>query len=161
MREKAEGEAVMAATMDGLEDEFDSTSQAKPVTANNVGPCVMCGNPVFQKTDCFVCSRVADGGCNFTMAIPEIKLAVAGNIPKPLHEALLYSDEEIRDLMNGLLCSREKQTVTWHDLDGSIFEYYEMLLLKNDADQWMLQITRDDEELAEVARENFRRIYDI
>lgn len=140
----------------------DATIKAAAATQidDNVGPCPECSNPVIQYSDHFACSQALGGGCGFTIPTPEIEAAVADNVANVLLDAIIGGDAETGELMSNLLSSSEKQVVTWHDSDHSIYEYYEMQLVKNDAGQWVVQITRDDAELAALAKEGYARMYE-
>jgi hypothetical protein len=125
---------------------------------DNVGPCPECGSPVIQYSDHFACSNAIDGVCGFTIPTAEIVATVEANILRELHDAIIGSDRENRQFMRALLSSREKQKWTWHEDVDSIYEYYELQLVKNDAGQWVVQLTRDDAELAALAKEGYAQM---
>lgn len=141
------------------QDAATQTAAARQID-DNVGPCPECGSPVIQYADHFACSQALGGGCGFAIATAAIEATVTANVADVLLDAIIGGDVENGQLMSNLLDSPEKHWVTWHDSDHSIYEYYEMQLAKNDAGQWAVLITRDDAELAALAKEGYARIFE-
>lgn len=121
------------------------------------GPCPECGNRVIQYVDHYRCSNAYDGGCGFSISVADIKMTVPENVVNSIVNTIISTDAESGDIMCELLISLEKHRITWHDSNGCIYEYCELQVVKNDAGQWVVQVTRDDAELTALANECLAR----
>lgn len=138
----------------------DLSAQSQVDSADYIGPCPECGNPVIEYDNHFACSHGGDGGCPFTYSVNEIKDVVEANIANLLCDPIIGDKVVIRRLMRYALSSPGKHEVTWYYMDDTLYEYYELQFVKGNCGQWELRITRDDEELAALAKEGFARIFE-
>lgn len=80
---------------------------------------------------------------------------VKSTIIRELHDTIILNDAALAQYMIDLLQNGGKRITAWHAEDGAVYDYYEMVLVK-EGERWIFRVTRDNTKLEASAQKDLQ-----